>query len=263
MRFATSSSCGWRRRAEAPSKALPEALDPLGQRLRTPAERRVHRRFVSAHRLVAGHGAFGQGVLGEVRAQARHSAGKVAHVHADERALLAQVSCSSRLFMRPKVGNGSACHAGRVERRHNHESRLSFPYLTRHRSWMLWACAFGQLARTWRSSRQLGVAGLFHQAGDVVAAAAAARLALDREGRDAEIREGVGVIAHGSGFGSGRLLHKVAGTVVRLHPGHPHRCFRWRRFVGGAGGDASPLLPAKLGANIPAGQARRLGRRSC
>src|ERR1700728_1585072 len=36
-------------RAEAPCNALPEALDPLGQRLRTPAERRIHRRFVSAH----------------------------------------------------------------------------------------------------------------------------------------------------------------------------------------------------------------------
>ena len=28
---------------------LPEAFDPLGQRLQTPAERRVHRRLVSAH----------------------------------------------------------------------------------------------------------------------------------------------------------------------------------------------------------------------
>jgi hypothetical protein len=37
-----------------------EALDPLGQRLRTPAERRVNCRFVSAKRLVAGHDAFGQ-----------------------------------------------------------------------------------------------------------------------------------------------------------------------------------------------------------
>ena len=41
--------------------ALPEALDPLGQRLRTPAERRVDGRFVSRKRLVAGHDAFGQG----------------------------------------------------------------------------------------------------------------------------------------------------------------------------------------------------------
>ena len=45
--------------------ALPKALDPLGQRLRTPAERRVHRRFVSAQRLIAGNDAFGQGVVGE------------------------------------------------------------------------------------------------------------------------------------------------------------------------------------------------------
>ena len=52
-----------------------EARDPLGQRLRTPAERRVDRRFESEQRLVAGHDAFGQGVLGEVRAQPRHSVG--------------------------------------------------------------------------------------------------------------------------------------------------------------------------------------------
>jgi hypothetical protein len=64
-----------------------EALNPLGQRLRAPAERRVHRRFESAHCLVAGHDAFGQGVLVEVGAQARHSVGEGAYVHADERAL--------------------------------------------------------------------------------------------------------------------------------------------------------------------------------
>ena len=34
----------------------------------------------------------------------------------------------------------------------DHESRLSSPYLTRHRSWMLCACALGQLASTCRSS---------------------------------------------------------------------------------------------------------------
>jgi hypothetical protein len=39
--------------------------------------------------------------------------------------------------------------------------------------------------------RQLGVAVLFHEPGDVVAPAPAAGLALDREGRDAEVREGV------------------------------------------------------------------------
>jgi hypothetical protein len=62
--------------------------------------------------------------------------------------------------------------------------------------------------------RKLGVAVLFHELRDVVPAAPAAGFALDREGGDAEIREGVGVIAHGSGFGSGRLLHKVAGTKL-------------------------------------------------
>jgi len=74
---------------------LPEALDPLGQRLRTPAERRVHRRFVSAQRLVAGHDAFGQRVLGEVGAQARRSVGEVAHIDAYERALF----CPGQLFL--------------------------------------------------------------------------------------------------------------------------------------------------------------------
>jgi hypothetical protein len=66
---------------------------------------------------------------------------------------------------------------------------------------------FGQLASTCR-------AVLFDQLRDVVAAKPPAGFALDREGGDAEIREGVGVIAHGSGFRSGRLLHnKVAGTA--------------------------------------------------
>src|ERR1700722_17922391 len=73
--------CG-SRRAEAPCNALPEVLDPLGQCLRTPAERRVHRRFVSAHCLLAGYDAVGQGVLGKVYAQARHSVGEPAHVDA-------------------------------------------------------------------------------------------------------------------------------------------------------------------------------------
>jgi hypothetical protein len=78
--------CG-SRRAEAPCNALPEVLDPLGQCLRTPAERRVHRRFVSAHRVLAGHDAFGQGGVGEVGAQACHSVGEPAHADADKRAL--------------------------------------------------------------------------------------------------------------------------------------------------------------------------------
>ena len=72
-----------------------EALDPLGQRLRAPAERRVHRRFESAQRLLAGHDAFGQGVLVEVGAQARHGAGEVAPVDADERALF----CPGQVFV--------------------------------------------------------------------------------------------------------------------------------------------------------------------
>ena len=67
--------------------ALPEALDPLGQRLRTPAERRVHRGFVSAHCLVAGHD--------EVGAQARYSVGETAPVDAVERTLF----CPGQLFL--------------------------------------------------------------------------------------------------------------------------------------------------------------------
>jgi hypothetical protein len=52
------------KRAKYPSRApsspssSPEALDPLDQRLRTAAKRGVRRRFVSTHRLIAGHGAF-------------------------------------------------------------------------------------------------------------------------------------------------------------------------------------------------------------
>jgi hypothetical protein len=76
------------RGAEGPvQRVLPEAIDPLGQRLRTPAERRVHRRFVSAHCVLAGHDAFGQGILVEVGAQARHGVREAAHVCADERPL--------------------------------------------------------------------------------------------------------------------------------------------------------------------------------
>jgi hypothetical protein len=71
----------------APCNALPEALDPLDQRLRAPAERSVDRRLVSAHCVVAGHGASGHGVVGKVGAQARHSVREAAHVDADERAL--------------------------------------------------------------------------------------------------------------------------------------------------------------------------------
>ena len=73
-------------RGRRPADALSEALDPLGQRLRTPAERRVDRRFVSAQRLVARHEAFGQVVLGKVGAQARHGGSEVAHVDANETA---------------------------------------------------------------------------------------------------------------------------------------------------------------------------------
>ena len=67
---------------------LPQAFDPLGQRLRTPAERRVDGRFVSVPRLVAGHDP------GEVGAQARHGAGEAAHVDANDRALF----CPGQLF---------------------------------------------------------------------------------------------------------------------------------------------------------------------
>ena len=48
--------------------ASPEALDPLSQRARTSAERRVHiaRPLYPHNSLIAGHDAFGQRVLGEV-----------------------------------------------------------------------------------------------------------------------------------------------------------------------------------------------------
>ena len=69
-------------RLRAPCNGLPEALDPIGQRMRTPAERCVHRRFVSAQRWSLEMTPLVRGVLGEVRAQARHSAGEVAQVYA-------------------------------------------------------------------------------------------------------------------------------------------------------------------------------------
>ena len=79
--------------AAAAEHALPEVLNPLGQRLRAPAERRVHRGSEHAQRLVAGYDAFSQGALGEVGSQASHGVGEAAHAHTDERALfcLAQV----------------------------------------------------------------------------------------------------------------------------------------------------------------------------
>jgi hypothetical protein len=52
---------------------------------------------------------------------------------------------------------------------------------------------------------QLHVAVFFHEAGDVVATAPTAGLALDRQGRAAEVRERVGVVSH-------FMLPKVAGT---------------------------------------------------
>jgi hypothetical protein len=84
--------------------------------LRTPAQRRVDRRFVSAHCVLAGHDAFGQGILVKVGAQARHGVGEPAHVDADERALL----CPGQLFLTAlhTVDNlarhdvGAVCHAG-------------------------------------------------------------------------------------------------------------------------------------------------------
>jgi hypothetical protein len=90
------------------AEALPEALDPLGQRLRTPAKRRVRRRFVSAHCVLAGHEAFGQGILVEVGAQARHSVGDLPMPTPMSARCFAQVSCSSWLFMRPIVRRAGA-----------------------------------------------------------------------------------------------------------------------------------------------------------
>ena len=70
-----------------------KVLNPIGQRLRAPAKRRVHRGSEPAQRLLAGYDAFSQGVLGEVGAQASHGVGEAAHAHTDKRALfcLAQV----------------------------------------------------------------------------------------------------------------------------------------------------------------------------
>ena len=90
----------------APCNALPEALDPLGQRLRTPAERRVDGRFVSAPRLVAGHGVF-VGPLESARKPATASAKRPMSTQMSARCF-AQVSCSSRLFMRPVVRRAGA-----------------------------------------------------------------------------------------------------------------------------------------------------------
>jgi hypothetical protein len=83
----------------APCAALPEALDPLGQRLRTPAERRVHGRFVSAHCALAGHDAFGEGFSAR---SARKPATALENLPMPTQVsarCFAQVSCSSRLFM--------------------------------------------------------------------------------------------------------------------------------------------------------------------
>jgi hypothetical protein len=79
--------------------------------LRTPAERRVHRRFVSAHCVLAGYDAFGQGVLGKVQAQACHGAGEVARVYADERALF----CPAQVFLTPLHGSMSALATGKIK----------------------------------------------------------------------------------------------------------------------------------------------------
>jgi hypothetical protein len=76
---------------------LPEALDPLGQRLRTSAESRVHGRFVSAHRVVAGHDAFGQGPLRSARKPATESEKLPLSTQTSARCF-AQVSRSSRLL---------------------------------------------------------------------------------------------------------------------------------------------------------------------
>jgi hypothetical protein len=56
---------------------------------------------------------------------------------------------------------------------------------------------FGAIGERVPQIGELGVAVLFHQPGDVVATAPAAQWALDRKGRDAEIRQRVGVFSHG------------------------------------------------------------------
>src|ERR1700722_14366198 len=74
--------------------------------------------------------------------------------------------------------------------------RLSLPYTALQRSWMLAALALRAIGEHVQRLRQLGVAVLFHEPCAAVAAGAAARFALDREGRDAKIRERVRVVSH-------------------------------------------------------------------
>jgi hypothetical protein len=96
-------------------------------------------------------------------------------------------------------------------------NRLSLPYAALQRSWMLNARALGQSARMYKKLGLPGVVVFLDQLGDGVAAEAAAGLALDRERRHAEVREGVGVVFQWSPWlASERLLHEVAGT--RLAP---------------------------------------------
>ena len=73
-----------------------------------------------------------------------------------------------------------------------HERRLSGPYLTRHRSWMLWEFAFGQLASTCRWSGNFASPYCSISRATSVVTAPAARLALDRQRRHAEVRGGCG-----------------------------------------------------------------------
>ena len=59
-------------------------------------------------------------------------------------------STCSRRHRRPTTVREEAIESVEASERPdagNHESRPSFPYLTLHRSWMLWAFAFGQLAQ--------------------------------------------------------------------------------------------------------------------
>jgi hypothetical protein len=69
----------------------------------SPAERGVRRRFVSAPCLIAGHDAFGQGILVEVGASLPQRQGKRPMSTQMSERCFAQVNCSSRLFMRPIV----------------------------------------------------------------------------------------------------------------------------------------------------------------
>lgn len=71
--------------------------------------------------------------------------------------------------------------------------------------------------------RQLGVAALFHELRDVVRAAAATRLALDREGRDAEVR-GAAAIVKGRGLLIGAPFFVSGSPNRRLRFGlnQPH-----------------------------------------